>query len=150
MNVGVDVDVDEALGKVPVNSVVCRLMTFSYLIFWHHRSFMFSQFSVEVPANLSDVTGNPGTGIPNLVCVYLPLVSECQNAIINLLVFRTLWFARCFRTYLLCIAGSLKNYESRCRSNMQFYYVCGCFVPLMKCRWSCLGNNCKVHVIFTG
>ena len=33
MNVGVDVDVDEVLGKVPVNSVVCRLMTFSYLIF---------------------------------------------------------------------------------------------------------------------
>ena len=33
MNVGVDVDVDEALGKVPVNSVACRLMTFSYLIF---------------------------------------------------------------------------------------------------------------------
>ena len=35
MNVGVDVDVDvdEALGKVPVNSVVCRMMTFSYLIF---------------------------------------------------------------------------------------------------------------------
>ena len=33
MNVGVDVDVDEALGKVPVNCVVCRLMMFSYLIF---------------------------------------------------------------------------------------------------------------------
>ena len=52
---------------------------------------MFSQFSVEVPSNLSDVTGSPETGIPNLVCVYLPLVGECQNAIINLLVFRTLW-----------------------------------------------------------
>ena len=34
MNVGVDVDVDEALGKVPVNRVVYRLMTFSYLIFY--------------------------------------------------------------------------------------------------------------------
>ena len=147
MNVGVDVDVDvdvdEALGKVPVNSVVCRLMTFSYLIFWHHRSFMFSQFSVEVPANLSDVTGSPETGIPNLVCVYLPLVGECQNAIINLLVFRTLW--GCCK-----IAGSLKSYESRCRSYMQFHYVWGCFVPLMKCRWSCSGNNCKVHLIITG
>ena len=91
MNVGVDVDVDEALGKVPVNSVVCRLMTFSYLIFNIIAQFMISQSPVEVPANLSDVTGSPGTGIPNLDCVYLPLVSECQKAIINLLVFRTLW-----------------------------------------------------------
>ena len=52
---------------------------------------MISQSPVEVPANLSDVTGSLGTGIPNLDCVYLPLVSECQKAIINLLVFRTLW-----------------------------------------------------------
>ena len=43
---------DEALSKVPVNSVVCRLMMFRHLIFLHHRSFMLSQFSVDVPANL--------------------------------------------------------------------------------------------------
>ena len=35
---------DEALSKVPVNSVVCRLMMFRHLIFLHHRSFMLSQF----------------------------------------------------------------------------------------------------------
>ena len=43
---------DEALSKVPVNSVVCRLMMFRHLIFLHHRSFMLSQFSVDVTANL--------------------------------------------------------------------------------------------------
>ena len=43
---------DEALSKVPVNSVVFRLMIFRHLIFLHHRSFMLSQFSVDVPANL--------------------------------------------------------------------------------------------------
>ena len=72
MNVGVDVDVDEALGKVSVNSVVCRLMTFSYLIF----NIIASLWSVSLPLKYLQTSlmlqeAQELESLISIVCIYL-------------------------------------------------------------------------------